>query len=245
MGDTEFGNGSISDKNYFSLIRDLLQYIKDNKIEVGSKLPDELSLSAALCASRPTLREALKVLEAFGIIDSRRGAGNVYVRDLSRGLANMMIFYSLINGPSGNVDSISLRATIESQAVVSFIENATEEDYQELIEFYQKGLIRSRTSDNYLDSHTKFHLHLMKYYENELARDFVASNISMVGESPYYEVDYSDEEKRKKVEEMLEEMRDYDHDKILKAVLSKDVNIAQRVLIAHVLIPTKKYLEQL
>jgi len=238
----EYINEKINSKNYFALVCDILKYIEKNKIPVGAKLPDEVNLAAELCASRPTLREALKVLEVFGIIDSKRGSGNVYVNELNVGISNLALFYNLVNGPKGDVDFISLRAVIEANAVESFIEKATEREMIELKDIYLTGLLYKDNLSNYIREHTRFHLYLMKYYENEVAKDFVASNIRMVGVSPYKTISYENDEENRKVERILLEMRDYDHDNILKAVLARNVSMAKSILISHIMIPSKKYL---
>ena len=48
----------------------------------GSRLPAERALAISLGASRPTLREALRRLSDWGLVESRRGSG-VVVRDRS------------------------------------------------------------------------------------------------------------------------------------------------------------------
>jgi DNA-binding FadR family transcriptional regulator len=42
-------------------------------LSAGDHLPDERDLSARLGVSRPSLRESLRVLEALGILEIRRG----------------------------------------------------------------------------------------------------------------------------------------------------------------------------
>ncbi|MBX5103763.1 FadR family transcriptional regulator [Rhizobium lentis] len=46
---------------------------------VGEKLPNEASLSAMLCVSRGTVREAVRVLVSQGYLETRQGSGT-YVR---------------------------------------------------------------------------------------------------------------------------------------------------------------------
>src|ERR1051326_867648 len=49
--------------------------IEHGQMLPGSKLPPERALAAELGAGRPALREAIKVLNALGVLESRRGSG--------------------------------------------------------------------------------------------------------------------------------------------------------------------------
>lgn len=53
----------------------LLELIKTRKLELGDKLPSEERLTEEFGVSRPTLREALKVLEQDGVIRTEHGRG--------------------------------------------------------------------------------------------------------------------------------------------------------------------------
>ncbi len=63
----------------------LSRQIEEGKWQVGERLPAERSLAAALGASRNTVRNALRVLEARGVVDIRRGSG-CYLRSPDCGL---------------------------------------------------------------------------------------------------------------------------------------------------------------
>ena len=63
----------------------LSQQIEEGKWQVGERLPAERRLAAVLGASRNTVRNALRVLEARGVVDIRRGSG-CYLRSPDCGL---------------------------------------------------------------------------------------------------------------------------------------------------------------
>ncbi|MED4602771.1 FadR/GntR family transcriptional regulator [Paenibacillus validus] len=56
--------------------RDLLNMIESGKFPPGSKLPTEMELAAHFGVSRIPIREALSVLRAAGVINSRQGGGS-------------------------------------------------------------------------------------------------------------------------------------------------------------------------
>jgi len=69
-----------------SIVTDIAEKIKklvlDEKMKPGDKLPSERVLSSFLGVSRNALREALKTIEAWGLLDIRQGSG-IYLKDPS------------------------------------------------------------------------------------------------------------------------------------------------------------------
>jgi len=63
-------------------IRTIKDMILDGRLAPGQRLPPERSLSEALGVSRPTVREAIRSLQAMNILESRHGAGT-FVASLS------------------------------------------------------------------------------------------------------------------------------------------------------------------
>ena len=50
--------------------------ILDGRLNVGDRLPSERDLVAAVGVSRSSVREALRVLEAMGIVEANAGSGS-------------------------------------------------------------------------------------------------------------------------------------------------------------------------
>src|SRR4051794_21410690 len=64
------------------IINDILNMIRGTEGAKLQRLPSEPLLAKQLAVSRPSLREALSVLETVGVVEIRRGSG-VYVKDPS------------------------------------------------------------------------------------------------------------------------------------------------------------------
>jgi len=78
-------------------IRDQIRrYIVDNRLRPGDRLPTEGTLAAQLGASRTAVREALRSLEAVGVINTRQGSGRYVgvfdLRALVHGLSYALVF---------------------------------------------------------------------------------------------------------------------------------------------------------
>ena len=61
----------------------ILDLIRTQGLSAGDRLPSARELAARFAVATPTLREALRRLEATGVVEIRHGSG-VYVRDHSR-----------------------------------------------------------------------------------------------------------------------------------------------------------------
>ena len=55
----------------------VLEMIRDDGLTLGDKLPSEKEMSERFHVSRPTLREALKLLEQDSIIEAQQGKGHI------------------------------------------------------------------------------------------------------------------------------------------------------------------------
>ena len=80
-------------------IRTIKDMILDGRLAPGQRLPSERALSEALGISRPTVREAIRSLQAMHILESRHGAGT-FVASLSveELLAPLQFVLSLADG---------------------------------------------------------------------------------------------------------------------------------------------------
>lgn len=109
---------------YREVLDRLDQYIADNRLRSGDRLPSDRALAELLGVSRPSVRQAIKVLENFGRVEVRHGSGT-YVRDepfglavadLLRGLSMDRQFLHAFSGP---------RNAIEVQVLVEAFQHRT------------------------------------------------------------------------------------------------------------------------
>lgn len=85
---------SETSKEYEKAIHYLYELIQNGELKIGSKLPTERSIAEQLNISRNSTREALRVLENTGLIESRHGSGNYLTGNMSKTISsvtNMML----------------------------------------------------------------------------------------------------------------------------------------------------------
>ena len=64
-----------SKKLYLQVYDELCNYIRDNNLSPGDKMPTEAEMTTMLGVSRNVLREAIKSLEITGVVTSKPGVG--------------------------------------------------------------------------------------------------------------------------------------------------------------------------
>ena len=93
-----------SGTNYKKIVDDVLDQINHGQLRKGDKLPTELSLATQFDVSRTCVREAIKSLEAMGIVQSIQGSGS-YITNTPELSINRPIcaLFALSNGTLENV----------------------------------------------------------------------------------------------------------------------------------------------
>lgn len=130
--------------------------IKDKTFPPNSKLPSENELAKMFGVSRSPIREALSILEASGLIDSRQGGGN-YVRNVS--LASMLdsVTFEMITMEQV-YDLLEMRTVLETEAATFAATRATADDLSN-IRLALNQFFRTMKDDNSIGSEADFLFH--------------------------------------------------------------------------------------
>lgn len=97
---------------------------------LGERLPTIMEMARRFRVGHPTVREALKKLEATGVVEIRHGSG-VYVTRTQ----DVLMVASAYSGKVTKkllLDLIQARAPIEMQSVALATKNATADDFEEM-----------------------------------------------------------------------------------------------------------------
>ncbi len=118
-------------KVYRVIIEQILQMICSGELEVGQRLPPERELAEMFQVSRPSVREAMRVMEVMGLLDRRPGGGSV-VTDLNIGeLLNMLSPVFLKRGGFA-IELVELRYLLETRAAELAAEQITPDKAESL-----------------------------------------------------------------------------------------------------------------
>jgi len=150
-------NGSIGHRisavdRLVELIRDL---IAKRRLQIGDALPTERELGELFTASRNTVREALQVLRAYGIIETRPKVGAVISSGHGEAIRKLLSFQRGIS-PESFRDVQGFRRIIEIGVGDQVILSATDQDF-EMLEKKNERMLNAQSVDDGARLDYEFH----------------------------------------------------------------------------------------
>lgn len=132
------------------IIKYIQEYIKENKLQPGDKLPCQGQFIEMMQVSRTALREAVKTLEAENIIEVKNGKG-LFVGKSSRMHDAIASMLSVNNEKEQLLEVLEVRRAIEGDVLEMVIHKATDQEIKELggvekvlMEKYHAGVRQAR-----------------------------------------------------------------------------------------------------
>ena len=205
------------------------QFVLEGSLLPGERLPAERLLAEQLGVSRPSLREALRILATRGILRSERGGGT-YVTDTLNPTLEDPLLELISNAPESHGDVLELRNAIESLAASLAAERHTATD-KEMLRSTYKRLIESHVlGDQSLEAgaDADFHLAIGEASHNVVLLHVMRSLFSLLKKSIRFNLEnlYS-------YPGMFEQVRDQ-HYHLLTAILKGDAAAARTASDYHI-----------
>ena len=159
-----------------SMVEVVISKIKDSLLSKqllpGDKLPSEFSLAKSFSLSRGSIREAMKILSAFGIIEIRRGDGT-YISTSEKKIPFDPLLFSLIVNYNNFRELFELRESLELSIVKLIIKNAEAKEFKEiektLLEMKERSLANHNRDYRTMAKYDiNFHIALGKATNNSL-----------------------------------------------------------------------------
>ncbi|MCM0756155.1 FadR family transcriptional regulator [Desulfovibrio aminophilus] len=185
------------------------QALINDELKPGDYLPSESELTRNLGVGKSSVREAIKMLQAMGILEVRRGQGTRIREHPSEDALNSMVF-QMILAKGITKDMLDLRKMFEPAYTVMAMARATEEDIREIrqaLETFEKAVTENRQSSS---DDLAFHMAILRATHNPL--------VIRVGETMMELFDASIETSMR----TLPEVALKDHKAIFEAFIEKD-----------------------
>ncbi|WP_244598375.1 FadR/GntR family transcriptional regulator [Mammaliicoccus sciuri] len=194
------------------VLQEIKQYILDNGMTEGDRLPTERAFTEMYGVSRSVVREALSYLEHTGVIETVQGRGTVIkAPDISSLVEGFLFSFQVANGSKN--DLLSLRIIFECAAIEEIVK--LDKDITELKAIVNEDVI------NHYENDKAFHQTLLSSTGNVLFEQ-----LSSVIQSYFYHI----EEEGKEINYIqTNEM----HRKIIEAIANKDVQLAKELMTTH------------
>jgi GntR family transcriptional regulator, transcriptional repressor for pyruvate dehydrogenase complex len=169
-------------------IRTIKEMILDGRLQPGQRLPSERALSEALGVSRPTVREAIRSLQAMNILESRHGAGT-FVASLSVEELLRPLQFVLALAEGGLDHLFEVRLLLEPGAAALAAERATEEQIAALRDCAERAEAEAiEDADAMLRLDTELHERIVEASANPLLQHLWAATSALGAESRAYTV---------------------------------------------------------
>jgi len=212
------------------VLEQIVGLISAGELKPGDKLPPERHLSEMLGVSRPSLREALRVLDAMGIIDARTGngaaTGTIISDEPGDSLFTLMRMHlALSHFPVDNF--LDLRRILEGWTVRRAADVRTDDDVVALRSLVATMEQRLADKDAFFALDAQFHIFIADIAGNKLVshlmqaiRDAMTNEMNKLSDAWG---DWAD----------LGRIAVSDHKRIVKAIGAGDGDAADKALQLH------------
>ena len=136
----------------------------EKRFTAGDKLPNENELSAELNVSRTTLREAIRILVAYGVLEIQRGKGTFVTR---MALEQEPALGQLSDIKVNAKDLYEMRLIFEPEAAYLAAIRGTDAEIKRILEFGQKIEKEIKAGQDRTDHEHSFHKAIAQATHNE------------------------------------------------------------------------------
>ena len=119
------------ESNVDLVINKIKYLLLTRQLTSGMRLPSEKELADSLSVGRSSIREAMKILSAFGIVQIRRGDGMYITESIGKNLFDPFLFELILSQPDKR-DLLELRGFMELGLVRVIFDNADEDDIKRI-----------------------------------------------------------------------------------------------------------------
>ena len=199
-------------------------YILKNRFKSGEHLPSEGEIAKTLNINRNSVREAIKSLEALGIVEVRHGSG-LFVGSFSFEPLLEVLPFTLMTDLSALSELLEIRRTLEIALVPKALRLMTKAERRDLEDIVDEMREKAEREESFLQEDRAFHKVLLRSTGNQsllkiqdvfwLARHHASAHAKI--------------QNRNLMQTYLE------HRSVLDAVLKKDIEETQATLLQHYL----------
>ncbi|MGP8311710.1 FadR/GntR family transcriptional regulator [Enterocloster aldenensis] len=161
------------------VINDIKQSLINRRLLPGDRLPNELEIAEGLGVSRGSVREAMKTLSAFGLVDIKVGNGTFVCGTSANKLIESLLFTFFITNP--DMDSLYEFRHIFELDILEMILKHYNQNIEERAALEKKlsqlrNLIDNEASaDQIMENDIEFHQLLGNACHNSMAIRFMLS----------------------------------------------------------------------
>jgi DNA-binding FadR family transcriptional regulator len=147
------------------LVSQIKDLIDQQNLGVGDPLPSERELVEMFSSSRTTVREAMRILKTYGVVDVRPKVGAVIIDRRMDAVFDLYSFNTLELSRQTFVDTQGFRRLIEVGSIDTLLERATPEDLADL-RAVNDAMLAEQTPARAAQQDFRFHARLVSILGN-------------------------------------------------------------------------------
>lgn len=151
---------------------ELYQYIRNEPVEIGQRIPNEFELAEKFGVGRSTIREAVKGLVSKGVLEVRRGSGT-YVMNTSTLENDPLGFGSINDKYKLALELFDVRLMLEPEIASMACKNAAKEDLERLEELCRETETLYLEGRDHIRKDIEFHTCIARCSQNRVVEILV------------------------------------------------------------------------
>lgn len=211
------------------IVDQIRESILTGALTPGDRLPSERELCTNFGVSRPTLREALRVLEALGLVEIKRGrGGGIFAQEPGRELIGLALESLVRFSTASALDLVDFRLSFESENAAIAATRRTDDNadaLREIARAYAHLSAGSRWAEMAAID-VDFHAAVATATQNQI-RIAIMLAIPPALRAAIRSID-------SKLSSEYVKLAADDHIEIAEAIAARNTDVAQRVMLAHV-----------
>ncbi len=154
------------------IIRYIQDYIEENHLTAGDRLPSQEQLIRMMGVSRTSLREAMKILEARGILKAQNGKGVYISKEKDSAMLTLLDF---AREKERLLDTLEVRKILEKEILRMVIHRATPQELKELGEITAVLMEKFRKGQQQTAEDKQFHYTIYRLAHNQVMSQLILS----------------------------------------------------------------------
>jgi GntR family transcriptional regulator, transcriptional repressor for pyruvate dehydrogenase complex len=167
---------------YEEVVAQIHDLIRQGRLKAGDQLPSERELAETFKVSRASVREALRALEAEGLVVSRTGSGT-FVAELPMESLVESLAALLSEEKDALADIFEMRRLIEPQIASLAATRATRRDIDKMKQILHRQADLVKAGDPGVEADTKFHFAIANATQNQALEKLVSGLMEILSRS--------------------------------------------------------------
>lgn len=208
---------------YEKIVKEIKELINQGRLKWGDQLPTERELSETFKVSRTCVREAFRILESQGFLESRPGNGTYIANNTIDSLIQPLASF-ILKEKDYQIELFEMRRLLESQLAYLAAERATPENMTKMEKILRRQAEQIANGETGLDADSDFHHALAEAANNRILLHVMNTTMEFLAES---------RESYLLGEERAKKSLAY-HKKIFSAIKKGDGELAAKAMCGHI-----------